>query len=332
MKTNGLICARTRHAILVPALLTTISAFSQISFTSTGNNLFAQRRNDAASGFEILQAEVILGVRQRHSTSSSFFPLPAGGNMSGGGNTSIAPKKEIPAGAPVVNTNHEPRKMIRNIRFRSTSFTYPTDSRYDIGVAKFPEEQLLLYAKSLKEYAKKNGYDTTYAFLGNMGMLSDKKRFYVVNLVTMKVEQSGLVSHGRGQGKSVFAKQYSNEQDSRCTALGRYKIGRRYKGSYGFAYRMAGLDSSNKNAYERSIVLHAMNCIPDIENIMPACVSEGCPSVSTKFLGTLSKIIDSRKRPVLMWLFDSNLQEVVWDETPVSETIVEERPSYAKNN
>ena len=151
----------------------------------------------------------------------------------------------------------------------------------------------------------------------------------MVNLVTMKIEQSGLVSHGRGLGESMFDKQYSNEEDSKCTSLGRYKIGGKYKGSYGSAYKMVGLDSSNKNAYSRSIVLHAMKCIPDVENIMPACVSEGCPSVSTKFLVKLSKIIDSRKKPVLMWLFDSNLEEIVIEETPVSEPLPEQA-SYVK--
>ena len=122
---------------------------------------------------------------------------------------------------------------------------------------------------------------------------------------------------GRGLGKSIFDKQYSNEKDSKSTSLGRYKILRKYKGSYGLAYKLMGLDSTNENALDRNIVLHAMMCIPDVENIMPACVSEGCPSVSTKFLATISKIIDTRKKPMLLWLFDSNLEEIVPEEIPV---------------
>ena len=142
-------------------------------------------------------------------------------------------------------------------------------------------------------------------------MRCNKKRFFVINLKTMKIEQSGLLSHGRGQGVSVFDKQYSNRSGSKCTSLGRYKILGKYKGGYGEAYRIAGLDSSNQNAYSRNIVLHSMGCIPDQEGYMPACVSEGCPAVSPNFLTSLSRIIDSRKKPVLLWIFDSNLEEPV---------------------
>lgn len=77
---------------------------------------------------------------------------------------------------------------------------------------------------------------------------------------------------------------------------------------------MTGLDSTNRNAYDRNIVLHSMNCIPDIENLMPACVSDGCPAVSSKFLSSLCKIIDTRKKPMLLWIFDSNLEEPVLEE------------------
>jgi hypothetical protein len=54
-----------------------------------------------------------------------------------------------------------------------------------------------------------------------------------------------------------------------------------------------------------------MSCIPDVEGIMPACVSEGCPAVSSKFFSFIRQIIDSRKKPVLLWIFDSNLEELV---------------------
>jgi hypothetical protein len=142
----------------------------------------------------------------------------------------------------------------------------------------------MIYAKALKQYAKKNGYDTSYAFLSNMGMLYNKKRFFVINLTTMKVEQSGLVAQGRGKGVSIYDKQYSNKADSKCTSLGRYKISGMYKGGYGNAYKVQGLDSSNSNAYKRNIVIHPMGCIPDKEGIAPACVSEGCPRCFSQIL------------------------------------------------
>jgi hypothetical protein len=201
--------------------------------------------------------------------------------------------------------------------FKKTSFRYPEGLRNEIGITEYRPAEILYYARALKKFAKENGYDTSYAFLGNMGMISSRKRFFVVNLVTMQVEQAGLVSHGRGQGKSRYDRQYSNSLESKCTSLGRYKIMGKYEGSYGLAYRMAGLDSSNDNAHKRNIVLHSMGCIPDTENNGPACISEGCPAVSVNFLSQLSKIIDGRRKPVLLWVFDSNLEEVILEERAI---------------
>ena len=200
------------------------------------------------------------------------------------------------------------------ISFRPTSFAYPEGSREEIGIEEYPTLKLLLYATVLKRYARENGFDTSYAFLSNMGMLSSKKRFFVINLVTMEVEQSGLVSQGRGRGRTKYDKQYSNIIESKCTSLGRYKISNKYKGFYGGSYKLMGLDSSNNNAFKRNVVLHPMGCIPDKENVAPACISEGCPAVSSNFFSGLSKIIDTRTKPVLLWVFDSNLEEVIAEE------------------
>ncbi len=200
---------------------------------------------------------------------------------------------------------------VSNISYRSTSFNYPLNSKSDIGIAYYPPAQLILYAKLLKQYALKHGYDTTYTFLCNMGLVSNKKRFYVFNMVTMRIENAGLVAQGRGNTSSIFDKQYSNVAGSNCTALGKYKISGSYSGEYGDSYKMYGLDSTNKKAYARRIVLHAMPCIPDSEAAMPPCASEGCPAVSPAFFSTLKSIIDSREKPILMWIFDSNLGELV---------------------
>jgi hypothetical protein len=225
---------------------------------------------------------------------------------------SLYAENEFPFSENSSNAVHEKGLILEpEFSFKPTEFVYPENSKTDIGISEYSYEQLVLYATALKQYAKANDFDTAYAFLSNMGMLCNKKRFFVMNLRTMQIEEAGLVSHGRGQGKTIFDKQYSNQPGSRCTSLGRYKILSKYKGTYGEAYRMSGLDSSNENAFERNIVLHSMSCIPDIENIMPACVSDGCPAVSSRFLSALQKIIESRRKPMLLWIFDSNLEEIV---------------------
>lgn len=173
------------------------------------------------------------------------------------------------------------------------------------GIEIYSEGQVIAQARILKKYAIEKGYDTTYAFLVNMSMKSGKKRFFVVNLQTLKIENRALVAHGRGEERFTFDKQYSNSAGSNCTSLGKYKIGQSYTGQFGLAYRLHGLDNSNNNAFRRFVVLHAMGCINYDETDMPVCQSEGCPAVAPQFLEEIKPIIDSRKQPMLLWVFDS---------------------------
>jgi hypothetical protein len=70
---------------------------------------------------------------------------------------------------------------------------------------------------------------------------------------------------------------------------------------------MEGLESSNSNAVDRKIVLHAMHCIPDIPGDRPICLSEGCPAVSDQFLLIIKQIIDESKKPILLMIYDSTI-------------------------
>jgi uncharacterized protein (UPF0333 family) len=155
---------------------------------------------------------------------------------------------------------------------------------------------------ALKNYAVNNKCNQDYAFVIDMRIPSYKKRFFVYNLKRDSLVNSGFVAHGTGsetfRGELVF----SNVPDSRCSSLGKYKIGGSYKGMYGFSYKLAGLDSTNNRAFERAIVLHGHACVPDDQqNEWPICFSYGCPMVSTKFLQTLKGYISKQgKTPILM--------------------------------
>lgn len=83
------------------------------------------------------------------------------------------------------------------------------------------------------------------------------------------------------------------------------KIGSSYKGKFGLAYKLHGLDATNSNAYKRFVVLHSHECVPENETApLPICQSDGCPTVSPDFLKTLSIIIDSSKRAVLLSIYE----------------------------
>jgi hypothetical protein len=178
-------------------------------------------------------------------------------------------------------------------------------AKKETGIEYYPFTRVLMYAEALKLYAKSNDFNTQYAFIINMGMRSSVKRFFVVDLKNNCVIKSGLVAHGKGEEQFTFDRKYSNDAGSNCTSLGKYKIGKAYKGFFGLSYKMHGLEKSNSKAYERNVVLHAMHCIPDNETGKPICQSEGCPSVSDSFLLDLKKIIDGSKKPILLWIYDS---------------------------
>lgn len=329
MKTNGITHAFTKEciALTILALISVVPVSAQVSFASLKKTSLSGQERKYSTGIRDYYAISGSAIRQPYNMSSDLIASSEVKKLSKEEEIVSADKKKVINDVRPAEKNKEADIESKDISFKPTSFTYPENSRMDIGITQYSADQLILYAKVLKEYAKKNGFDTNYAFFSNMGMRSNRKRFFVINLVTMQIEQSGLVAHGRGQGPSVFDKQYSNQEGSKCTSLGRYKICKKYKGGYGEAYKMIGLDSTNKNAYSRNIVLHAMGCIPDKDGVMPACVSEGCPAVSTRFLSSIGKIIDSRKKPVLLWIFDSNLEEAVVEERsaknkPASESII----------
>ncbi len=154
----------------------------------------------------------------------------------------------------------------------------------------------------LKMYAAKNKCNTKYAFVVDMRIPSFKKRFFVFDLKKDSIINTGYVSHGTGSETYRNELLFSNIPDSRCTSLGKYKIGTSYKGMYGFSYRLHGLDSSNNKALERAIVLHGHSCIPEVAyDDYPLCFSYGCPMVSTKFLQTLKGYIAKQgKQPILL--------------------------------
>jgi L,D-transpeptidase catalytic domain len=159
---------------------------------------------------------------------------------------------------------------------------------------------LAISPMGLKKYLKANNFNTTHCFLIDMKIESGKKRFFVYNVLKDSVEIAGLVTHGSGtEGSDII--QFSNQPNSLCTSLGKYKIGKSYIGNFGMAYKLYGLDKSNSNAFNRFVVLHSHNCVPSGE-VYPhnICVSWGCPTVAPSFLNQLQAYIDKSAKPILL--------------------------------
>lgn len=195
---------------------------------------------------------------------------------------------------------------VNAVPFRNNASLASATSSYKYAAPAYNlEAEMTKVDKSRSElelYALKNKCNTRYAFVADMRIPSFKKRFFVFDLAKDSIINSGYVAHGTGSETFKNELIFSNVPDSRCTSLGKYKIGASYKGMYGLSYRLLGLDSSNSNALKRAIVLHGHGCVPDKGyDEYPICFSYGCPMVSTQFLQKLKGYIAKQgKEPILL--------------------------------
>jgi hypothetical protein len=153
-------------------------------------------------------------------------------------------------------------------------------------------------------YADQKGYSTKYCFLIDMSLPSGQNRFFVYDLKKKSVAYSGMVAHGSCNERFISQARFSNTNNSGCSSPGKYKVGAFYRGQYGESYRLHGLDKSNSNAFQRGVVIHGYDCVPD-EEIYPRvlCNSLGCPMVSYNFFDKLSGIIQQSEKPILLWVY-----------------------------
>ena len=159
-------------------------------------------------------------------------------------------------------------------------------------------------ASEIAGYAEQKGYSTKYCFLIDMSLPSGRNRFFVYDLEKRSVAYSGLVAHGSCNEQFISRARFSNTNNSGCSSPGKYKVGAFYHGKYGESYRLYGLDKGNSNAYQRGVVIHGYDCVPD-EEIYPRvlCNSLGCPMVSYNFFDILSRIIGQSEKPILLWIY-----------------------------
>lgn len=156
-----------------------------------------------------------------------------------------------------------------------------------------------------KSFIDKNPkYNNQIGFFIDMKIHSGKNRFFIYNFKTKKVIDKGLVAHGSGSETDTLGKLiFLNINNSYATSLGKYAIGHSYMGSFGKAYKLYGLDTTNSNAYSRNIVLHKFANVPFEEQDDYICNSLGCPMVNEIFYSKLEKIIDQSKKSILLTIF-----------------------------
>lgn len=165
-------------------------------------------------------------------------------------------------------------------------------------------ERINTKADEIKTFLQKNSkYNQEVFFLLDMKISSNKYRFFVFDVKKNEITDSGLVAHGSGSQTETDELKFSNTDGSLMTSLGKYHIGNSYNGTFGKAYKMYGLDSTNSNAYIRNIVLHSHQKMPYEEQKTPIILSWGCPMVNKKFYLRIQNILDKSDKDVLMYIY-----------------------------
>lgn len=166
-------------------------------------------------------------------------------------------------------------------------------------------------AKEAYEYAKANDLDLDHAVLIDFSRHSGKNRFFVWNFKENKPEIESLVAHGYGNTGFESTNQkivFSNTPNSYASSLGKYTLGERSYSKWGINihYKMHGLEQTNNNAFKRYIVLHSYKMIPDEEtypSYLPLGFSQGCPVIDDETMRKVDKLLQTKKKPVLLWIY-----------------------------
>lgn len=165
------------------------------------------------------------------------------------------------------------------------------------------EERIFEHVTRIKALVNENqNFNKEFAFLLDMKIMSGKNRFFVYDLKNDKIIDEGLVAHGIGSG--IYGElKFSNENNSFCTSLGKYFIGKSYMGEFGKAYKLYGIDGTNFNAFSREIVLHKSDKVPYGEQQKSIANSLGCPMVNEMYYRRLEKLIDKSEGYIILDIY-----------------------------
>ena len=160
----------------------------------------------------------------------------------------------------------------------------------------------------LRAFCRAKGYNSRIAVLIDMSRHSGRNRLVVWDFEREKVIMCSPVSHGSGSRlshvRSAYAN-FSNEDGSHLSSLGRALIAERYEGRYGVAYRLDGLEASNSNLRSRCVVLHGWEHTTSFPIWpMPTVGSFGCPVLSRRRMAQLDEILKNESRVVLLSFSD----------------------------
>jgi hypothetical protein len=139
---------------------------------------------------------------------------------------------------------------------------------------------------------KKYKVDCRYVVMIDYSKPIYAERLYIVNTKQQRIEMTSVVSHAFKSGM-VYAKDFSNVEESLKSSLGVYLTENTYYGKYGYSLALKGMDKTNSNAKKRNIVFHS-------SKKMSTKWSHGCFAVPDK---KSRKIIEMIKGGSLVYAY-----------------------------
>lgn len=120
-----------------------------------------------------------------------------------------------------------------------------------------------------------------YLTIADFSKPSNEERFYIIDMEAEETVIQTLVAHGKNSG-TLFAKLFSNKNESNQSSLGFYITGNIYQGKHGKSLSLTGVeDGINDKAAKRAIVLHGAGYVSKaaIRQMGYLGRSQGCPAV-----------------------------------------------------
>lgn len=197
-------------------------------------------------------------------------------------------------------------KKANNIgRETFTSETTEKKPEADLSRLKAKAEEALKFCTS-------KNLNSDFCILIDMSLHSGVHRFFIWDFKKNAVSGKYLVGHGCGTNSwskddSKDHPEFSNEDGSHLSSLGKYKLQGRGYSDWGIhvKYLMHGLEETNSNALKRFIVFHSWDQMSDQE-VFPKGSPEGwgCPTISNKAMQEIDPMIQKAGKPVLMWIYN----------------------------
>ena len=158
-----------------------------------------------------------------------------------------------------------------------------------------------------QEYANIHNMSSHYALFIDYSIPSGTPRLFVWDYNKDAIVEKLHVMHGSGRNSTDETPVFSNEIDSNCSSIGRFKITREHGTRLKQSYRLIGMDETNSRALQRGILIHNSKWVDKYlcEDYIPLneIHCKGCVTISSEGMNYIENLILSENKPILLYSY-----------------------------